>query len=191
VKAFGDRRGLPNVELAQAMPGRRNFLAVRAALGLSALAVGCGRAAPQAPADRVAPAPAAQAGEAREPERADEIPADVPSDHAEEEKLEKKKADAEEPSLSRPPAAGGPLPSDDEQLEQLGREERQFQQALDPEALSCGGALPRRDAICSLAEKICELSPPDYSLSAQEDCDKARSACTDAKAAYRKRCGGS
>jgi|GEM_PF-1596657 len=181
------------------MPGRRKLLALQAALGLFALAaaVACGRsAAPKvaaeqpAPADSAPAAPAA-AGSVKESDASAAPGDDAMSDHADEEKLPKKKADeqGEEPSLSQPPRAG-PLPSDDDELEQLGREERQFQQALDPEALSCAGALPRRDAICSLAEKICELTPPTHSLSAQEDCDKARSACTDAKAAYRKRCGG-
>jgi hypothetical protein len=157
----------------------------------------CSRGAPQKSAE----AAAAPAPEARQPledaaagEKEAPASAMPPPPEADHDAARKKKADGN-PLLSQPPAeeALGPKPfepSEQDDVERLDREERQFQQAIDPEALSCAGALPRRDAICSLAKKICELTPPTDSLSAQKDCEKAQSACTNAKASYKGRCGG-
>ena len=141
-------------------------------LCLSLLPLGaCSRGAPQKAAE-VAPAAAPEAS--RQP--ADD-------------------AAAGDPVLSQAPSeeALGPKPlesPEQDEVDRLESEERQFQQAVDPEALSCAGALPRRDAICSLAKKICDLTSPTHSLAAQKDCEKAQSACTNAKATYKGRCGG-
>jgi hypothetical protein len=168
---------------------RRKRLALQALLGpvVACAVAGCSRGTASKAPERAQPAASAPAGATTDEEAP--LPAEgAPGDRVDGEKKEKA---AEEPSLHQPPAeeALGPQALEEEEVLDLEREERQFQEAIDPEALSCAGALPRRDAICSLAAKICELSTPT-SLSAQKDCEKAQSACTNAKATYRSRCGG-
>lgn len=59
--------------------------------------------------------------------------------------------------------------------------------AFRPEHLSCSGAEPHRDAICSIAERICNLSSTP-SLEAAQDCEKAKKSCSDAKKRYEQKC---
>ena len=168
-------------------------------LCLSLLPLGaCSRGAPQKAAE-VAPAAAPEASRQPADDAAageKEAPASTmpPVPDADDQAPGKREA-AGDPVLSQAPSeeALGPKPlesPEQDEVDRLESEERQFQQAIDPEALSCAGALPRRDAICSLAKKICDLTSPTHSLAAQKDCEKAQSACTNAKATYKGRCGG-
>jgi hypothetical protein len=97
---------------------------------------------------------------------------------------------AEEPSLSQPPPAEVTGPAD-EDWQRLAEEEDDFAEAMDPSALSCSGALPLRDTICQLAERICVLPPSGASIdAAKRDCERARASCEKAKKSYAGRCGG-
>ena len=61
--------------------------------------------------------------------------------------------------------------------------------ALDPSALSCGGADGHRKAICSIADQICDIAKAAPGLtSAATRCDEGRKLCEDANAKYRQRC---
>jgi len=97
----------------------------------------------------------------------------------------------EEPSLSQPPASAPAEEwTSEATIEQLHEEEKDFARAIDPSALSCSGALPLKDTICTLAERICALAPEGSSKSAQKDCKSARASCDKAKQSYSGRCGG-
>lgn len=97
---------------------------------------------------------------------------------------------AEEPSLSQPPPAEATGPAS-ENWQRLAEEEDEFAEAMDPSALSCSGALPLRDTICQLAERICALPPTGASIdAARRDCERARASCEKAKKSYAGRCGG-
>lgn len=65
-----------------------------------------------------------------------------------------------------------------------------FEEALEPERLSCEGARPLRDAICEIAERLCDLSAkPPSSTNSNEECTTARSSCEQAQRKYKERCG--
>ena len=68
------------------------------------------------------------------------------------------------------------------QVEALGLDE-----SFRPGELSCSGAVPHRDAICSIAERICNLDSPS-ALEGAKDCEKAKKSCSDAKTRYDKKC---
>lgn len=79
-------------------------------------------------------------------------------------------------------------------LARLDAEEAEFEDALSPTVLSCGGALPRREAICTLAARICDLAHEEPTASgrkhaAEDDCKKASASCDKAKKIYAQSCG--
>ena len=90
------------------------------------------------------------------------------------------------PRLDRPVLAGA-----EQRSARLAQAIRAFDNALAPEHLSCAGAQPHRDAICSIAERLCELPDGERELTGaqEEDCEHARDACKTARARYRDRCG--
>lgn len=69
----------------------------------------------------------------------------------------------------------------------LDRKVLDFNQILNAEALSCDGAKPQRDAICSIAARICEMEGPGATKGA--DCSRAQESCQKAKTQYREKCG--
>lgn len=152
--------------------------------------------APRARSEAEAPAaaPAQDAAAVSAPQEAErgapgESAADVESLPDDEELADDEKK-AEAPGLADPPAASPSGPAS-EQWERLVEEEEDFAAAMDPSALSCSGALPLRDAICQLAERICALTGPNASTEAAErDCKRARASCDKAKQSYAGRCGG-
>jgi len=155
---------------------------------------GCSRGAPKsARAEREAPE-AAPSSAAAEP--ASDVSAAAPAETSEEDSdrfgpaeserdREQKKA---KPSLSEPPAEQAPAATSP--FEQLEASEDDLAQALDPSALSCTGALPLRDTICKLAERVCALPPGPSLEAAERDCQRARASCTKARDSYATRCGG-
>lgn len=62
-----------------------------------------------------------------------------------------------------------------------------FDAQLDPQRLSCDGARPIKDAICSIAQRICDLSDPG-SLNKPADCKRASDACKKAQSDYDDKC---
>jgi hypothetical protein len=66
-----------------------------------------------------------------------------------------------------------------------------FDNALGAERLSCAGARPHRDAICTIAERLCGPTEGEPTATDKElaDCEQARTACVIAQARYRDRCG--
>lgn len=157
---------------------------------LAALA-GCSRAAAPsrskaAEAAAPAPAPAEEAAPAGTKDASD-LEGETDDLRSDEAQPGEKK---EGPSLSEAPASEAkPWGQEGEEPEdRLRLEEEKFTQAIEPSALSCSGALPRRDAICTLAERICDLAPSQVPGREHEDCTKARASCEKAKRAYAGRC---
>ncbi len=64
-----------------------------------------------------------------------------------------------------------------------------YSEALAPEHLSCQGAIPFRDAICSIAERVCSAAASP-SIQGERDCQRARRACDAARQKYAEQCGG-
>lgn len=62
-----------------------------------------------------------------------------------------------------------------------------FNESVKAETLSCDGAKPFKDAICSLAGRICEMEVPSTVQSA--DCTQAQESCEKAKKHYQAKCG--
>lgn len=64
-----------------------------------------------------------------------------------------------------------------------------FDTALDAAELSCTGAKGYVDAICRIAERICDVSTrPPPSSAPPRDCDDARSECERSQERYAERC---
>lgn len=59
-------------------------------------------------------------------------------------------------------------------------------ESLHPERLSCEGAKPHQDAICSIATRICEMEQPSTTTS--RDCKQAKKSCKRAKQRYEEEC---
>lgn len=75
-------------------------------------------------------------------------------------------------------------------VDQLATEQRAFDDDIAPSALSCSGARPHRDAICSIAERLCELPPERPSTTRPSArCEEARQTCTQARSRFKERCG--
>ncbi len=65
-----------------------------------------------------------------------------------------------------------------------------FDDALEPRQLSCEGARPHRDAICAIAERLCELPAERPStIRPSASCEGARQSCDAAKTKFKSRCG--
>jgi len=65
-----------------------------------------------------------------------------------------------------------------------------FDDALEPQKLSCEGARPHRDAICAIAERLCELPAERPSTTRPSaSCYDARHSCDAAKTKFKARCG--
>ena len=61
-----------------------------------------------------------------------------------------------------------------------------FDNSLDAEDLSCDGALPHREAICSIAKRLCDLKD---ALSGKRPCTAATESCEQAKKRFKEKCG--
>lgn len=70
----------------------------------------------------------------------------------------------------------------------LAAEQDAFDAALDPTELSCAGARPHRDAICSLAARLCKQEG-DAVLDADKQCEGAKQQCDSVRERYREACG--
>jgi hypothetical protein len=76
------------------------------------------------------------------------------------------------------------------ELDQLSLEARYFDESLSPTALSCAGAKPHRDAICAIAERLCELSTTGPSTTGPgARCVEAKQSCESARSRFKARCG--
>lgn len=72
---------------------------------------------------------------------------------------------------------------------ELSRAVTELEELLRPTELGCSGAEPHVEAICRIAERICELAPGQPSSTEDpEECPKARAQCVDAKQRYAARC---
>jgi len=118
--------------------------------------------------------------------------AEAVDDPGKDDRSASEKKAAEEPSLSEAPAAepAGPWQDAEAPVDDLAEKEAGFTRAMDPSALSCSGALPLKDAICTLADRICALAAGHTEDAAERDCKRARSSCDKAKQSYAGRCGG-
>lgn len=100
---------------------------------------------------------------------------------------------AESAPRSDGPPQPAAAPSAEESVErnwdELAQSRRAFDQQLEPSQLSCAGARPHRDAICSIAERICEIASSGPSTTGGARCADAQKSCTDAKSRYKARCG--
>lgn len=73
-------------------------------------------------------------------------------------------------------------------MESLSDYRHELDELLRPKALSCDGAKPIVDAICSISERICNTEDPS-SLNQPADCKKSKNACDKAKKNYDDKCG--
>jgi hypothetical protein len=126
----------------------------------------------------------------------------APSQEApsEQDDAEKASEPHEEESKAQSPGAFDQEPRSAEQkrktrlslMEGVDTEMLSLESAIQPEQLSCSGAAPHRDAICSLAERICNINGPstDGQLGSESarDCEKAKKTCSEAKKRYAQRC---
>ena len=74
--------------------------------------------------------------------------------------------------------------SDSESRQQLIAASIGFTEALSPEHLSCQGAVRYRDAICEIADRLCQ-DENEPTLSREKDCQKARESCESVQKEYR------
>lgn len=72
--------------------------------------------------------------------------------------------------------------------EQLAAALVDFRSQMGAEELSCAGARPLRESICSLAERICKSSDPS-SIDSKKQCTEAQKTCSEADRSYRNKCG--
>jgi hypothetical protein len=116
--------------------------------------------------------------------------ADADMDGAEEEADLSESERAVDSGRTAPAAPAGSAPSREKKEADLGEELRlqilTLNDALRPEALSCAGAKPHQEAICSLAERICEMESPSTIKGA--DCTKAQESCQKARKQYQAKC---
>ncbi len=82
------------------------------------------------------------------------------------------------------PAARAPTPL----MQRLFGEVRAFDDALQPERLSCDGARPHVESICDLAARICRMNDERPSSSAQNDCSEAQESCRSARERFHRSC---
>ncbi len=113
---------------------------------------------------------------------------EAPEDEGEtmEEERERISADSEAPA---PPGAE-PAASENKEMsemEQLSARLDALERSLDPKQLSCEGARPHQEAICAIAERICELEGPSTTKSS--DCKSAEESCERAKKRFSQKCG--
>lgn len=162
------------------------------ALALAFYLVGCATSpsAPRAGNDNVPHAPTSAA-------ESSAAPASEPTNtHDEPTTLSKKKATTASAAGSAPASNESiPAPADESQTSNalsdpdlqvdLLSSQVAFDEALTPEHLSCKAAIPLRDAICAIAQRLCSSSP---SLSRDKDCTVAQKSCTAAKQQYLQKC---
>lgn len=159
--------------------------------------------------DAAAPATEAASAEGAEPAEEGAAPASAaldaepraaPAKRSEEKQEEpefKKESKASGASLPATEELGAPPADDLLEREQpsvtvelrLAAEQDAFDAALEPTELSCSGARPHRDAICALAERLCQQRR-DAVLDAADQCKAAQEQCDSVRARYREACGG-
>lgn len=115
----------------------------------------------------------------------DETDEEAPAGSAEEREAIEQHSNELEESEARPISSAG---KGSELMGRLRQEEAGLARALQPAALSCQGADPRRDAICSIAERLCEDSQ-GLTSARERDCERARRACERARSRYEDVCG--
>ena len=71
--------------------------------------------------------------------------------------------------------------------EQLEQRMIRFEGSLGTIELSCSGAAPHRDAICSIAERICEMEEGP-TTAPSEECSRAQESCKKAKDKFAEKC---
>lgn len=173
-------------------PSLHMFAAILGA-SLSACAGSAPKAeASRAPADE-APAPASPETADSASDGAEERPVAAPtaSFAAEKERTEEEAKDDDDASPAQAVDATSRESSEIKRKEALPGELRlhvlKFDEHLKAEVLSCDGARPHRDAICSIAERICAMESPSTTKSA--DCSRAQESCEKARTQYQKKCG--
>ena len=184
---------------------RRTGLA-QASVALTLLALGCsrGQEPPSAATERMA-APVASEAESEEEAAPNEALPD--SGRSDELRATEPSPAAPAPEAVVSPPAGPPETpekgkrqqeeaSDMDQImvgatefDKLMMHQGALERLLAPEHMSCEGALPRKDAICEIATRICELEEASPSSGSQRHCEQARKACKDAKKSFDARCG--
>jgi hypothetical protein len=79
-----------------------------------------------------------------------------------------------------------PLPDELRLPEELRLRVLEFEKRFGAEVQSCDGAEPLKDAICSIAERICAMESPSTTKSAE--CARAQESCEKARKQYQKKC---
>lgn len=157
---------------------------VAASLALVVVASACARAPQEAPASAAKESPAPAPAEPAAASTFDQKEADDAAPRSEQAPVAPSIAAEEGPGSEKRKAAAD---SDTRLFE----ENRAFDGAMQPTALSCDGARPHRDAICSIAERLCELPAEEPSTTQpNRRCSDARYSCSRAKDKFKARCGG-
>jgi len=90
------------------------------------------------------------------------------------------------------PARQESLPAETQTVDvqaQLARAVTELEELLRPIQLGCSSAQPHVEAICRIAERICDLVDRQPSATDDpEECSKARAQCADAQRRYSERC---
>ena len=100
-------------------------------------------------------------------------------------------AESDAARLEPEPAPASPEPGTENERKlrlasDLHAELQALEESLHPKRLSCEGAKPHQDAICSIAARICEMDQPSTTKSG--DCEQAEKSCKRAKQRYEDKC---
>lgn len=180
------------------LPATSNLSLLASGSLLVLLAFGCSKSTAQE-SQQPAAAPKEDAAEARAPLEEEEpdaraerrAPGTTTGEDAAD--FEASEGESEAPlddSAPSEPEGAAPStgPEDPKALVLTLRESRSLlDDALGTTSLSCDGALPHRDAICSIARRICDLDADDFADGAHA-CKRAKESCQSAKRRYRQKC---